>query len=275
MPELPEVETIKRDLEEKLIGLRINDVDVYDDRVIKDVSQRTFISKLKNRTFKSIFRRGKAIIIMFDNGQYLVIQVKMTGFLIYHSQNLKTSQNSKETKVVFQLSNGRYLNYNDQRLFGWLILTDDLSTLPYIKTLGPEPFDESLDVDWYKNKLQSRKMPIKPLLMNQAFLAGIGNIYASEILFRAQINPKKASRRLTSREIKSLHQATVETLKEAIAFRGTSMRNYRDSKGKKGKFMERIRVYGRENKGCINCGTSIKRIVQSGRSTYFCKRCQQ
>ncbi len=270
MPELPEVETMKRDLQKKILGLSIEDVFVYDDRVIKDLKAQKFKEKMKGKRIEAIERRGKSIIFTLYPSSFLVIQVKMTGYFVY-GEHLKESQNLKETKVVFKLSNDKYLNYNDQRLFGWLIYTDKLDDVPYLCSLGPEPLNGDFRLDDFKG----RKTPIKPLLMNQEFVAGIGNIYASEILFAAGINPRKQAKRLTEKEIKLLHKYTVGILTEAIRCRGTSMRNYRDADGNKGNFMNRIKVYGRENEKCVSCRSLIKRIVQSGRSTFFCGVCQR
>ncbi|MCA9399864.1 MAG: DNA-formamidopyrimidine glycosylase, partial [Candidatus Omnitrophica bacterium] len=129
-------------------------------------------------------------------------------------------------------------------------------------------------VEWLTDELKKRTAPIKPLLMNQNFLAGIGNIYASEILYRSKIHPQKSSKTLSMDEVRRLHKITTKVLKEAIALRGTSMRNYRDSDGKKGNYMNRIKVYGREGRECFACRTPVKRIVQTGRSTFFCEKCQ-
>lgn len=273
MPELPEVETIKRDLAKTILGKRIEETVIFDKRVIKDLSNRNFIQQIKGCEFKDIWRRGKAIVIAFDQQKYLVVQVKMTGQLIYQPQWNQESR-LKETKVAFRLSNGHYLLYNDQRLFGWLYLVGDLKTVPYLTTIGPEPLKDEFTTQWLYNALKKRKTPIKTLLMNQNFLAGIGNIYASEILFRAGIHPQKVSLKLNKKEIDALHLSIKDILEEAIRYRGTSIRNYRDVEGKKGKFMNRIRVYGREKESCYVCKEPIHRIVQCGRSTFFCKHCQ-
>ena len=181
----------------------------------------------------------------------------------------------KETKIIFRLSNGQYLNYNDQRLFGWFFLVKDLDQVPYLNTIGPEPLEGDFSPEWLKESLKKRTSPIKPLLMNQHFVAGIGNIYASEILFKAHIHPKKRANRLTKKQIDLLHQCTIDVLNESIEARGTSMRNYRDSKGEKGSFMNRIKVYGKTNEPCPACKSKIKRIVQAQRSTFYCSQCQK
>jgi len=290
MPELPEVETMKRDLQKHLVNKTIEEVSVYDHRVLKDIDPKSFIRRLKGVMFTSIERRGKGLIFTLDNGSVLFIQVKMTGYFVYGPRLRESPPTSihevgetssgilnagRETKVIFRLSNGQFLNYNDQRLFGWLFLVDRLENIPYLNTIGPEPLGDEFNVDWFYGQLKKRTSPIKPLLMNQQFIAGIGNIYASEILFSAGVHPEKAARKLTKAQAERIHRSTVDILEESIKFRGTSMRNYRDSSGEKGRFMDRIKVYGKEHKECPACHRPIKRIVQAQRSTFFCDRCQK
>lgn len=274
MPELPEVETIKRDLETKVVGQTIQNIFIYDPRVLGNQLPAQFIQQLKGKSILSISRRGKALILELSAGHFMVVHLKMTGQLIY-GKNLKATQNLKETKIAFELSSGQYLNYNDQRLFGRLMIIKDLKEASFFKRLGPEPLNGVVTDHWLTSQLQKRSAPVKTLLMNQNFLAGIGNIYASEILFHARINPKRPARRLKKAQIHSLREAISKVLDEAISFRGTSLRNYRDSAGEKGKFMDRIKVYGREKKPCLICRTPIKRIVQAGRSTFYCAHCQK
>lgn len=273
MPELPEVETMKRDLHKHMVNKTVKDVFVYDDRVLK-VDPALFIRRMKGTTVTSVERRGKGLIFTLDSGSFLFVQVKMTGYFVY-GHNLRENNGSKETKVIFHLSNGQFLNYNDQRLFGWLFLVDRLDDIPYLMTIGPEPLGTEFKVDWFYRELKKRSSPIKPLLMNQQFIAGIGNIYASEILFSAKVHPEKTASTLTKVQVERLHRSTIEILEDSIKFRGTSMRNYRDSAGEKGQFMDRIKVYGKEHEGCPACQRPIKRIVQAQRSTFFCGHCQK
>ncbi len=268
MPELPEVETLKRDLQKKIIHKRIVRITVTDHRVIRRPRPRQFIRRLAGKTFSNITRRGKAIVLTFTDPGYLVIQLMMTGQLIYGKALTKA-------KVQFHLSDSRCLNYNDQRLFGRLHFVRDLNEIKYLQSLGPDPLMGGLRVDDLKKALAARRAPIKSLLMNQNFMAGIGNIYASEILFGSRIHPQRPANTLAAQEIKVLSQTTASTLKEALRFRGTSLNTYRDLNGQKGKFLNRLKVYGREGEGCFQCQTPIARIVQAGRSTFFCRRCQR
>ena len=271
MPELPEVEIIKRDLLKGLLGRRIEKVTVYDERVIRGCPQADFISSLSGRSVEAITRRGKAIIFRLSSSQYLVIQVMMTGQLIFSAR----PQPMRMTRITFRLSNDRYLNYNDQRLFGRLQIVERLEEIPYLHTMGPEPFSRGFAVEWLTNQLRKRSIPIKTLLLNPQVVAGIGNIYASEILFASGINPNRPAKTVKPKEIKRLHQATIDVLQEAIRWRGTSLRNYRDGKGRKGRFINRIKVYGRDKELCYCCQTPIQKVVLSGRSTFFCGKCQR
>lgn len=273
MPELPEVETVKRDLIRDVSGQRIDALRVVDARVIRDISAARFKSRLTGRTIEHISRRGKAIVWTLDNAQHVVIQLMMTGQLV-HLSNLPDVL-LKETKVIFQLSNGTYLIYNDQRLFGRLSCVDDLETFKHFANLGPEPFDASFNPGFIQESFRQRAIPVKNALMDHRFVAGIGNIYASEILFRSGIDPRRRTQRIKFAEIERMHQVTIEVLEEAILHRGSSMRNYRDGKGEKGTFNARIKVYAREGEPCLTCGREIFKIVQGGRSTFFCKKCQR
>ena len=273
MPELPEVETVKRDLAKSVLGQRIDAVRILDARVIRDIAPDQFKSRLKGRTIQDISRRGKAIICSLDQGYYLIVQLMMTGQLVY----LKALPDVllKETKVIFTLSNGSHLIYNDQRLFGRLSLIQNLNDFKHFSLLGPEPFDQTFNPGYIRETFKRKSVAVKSVLLDHTFVAGIGNIYASEILFRSQVDPRRRALSLKMAEINRLHQITIEVLNEAIKWRGSSMRNYRDGQGQKGRFNERIKVYAREDEPCEACKKPITRIVQGGRSTFFCKKCQK
>ncbi|HOW35421.1 MAG TPA: bifunctional DNA-formamidopyrimidine glycosylase/DNA-(apurinic or apyrimidinic site) lyase [Candidatus Omnitrophota bacterium] len=267
MPELPEVETIKRGLAKKIIGQTITGVHIKDRMVIGSGNLKKFISGVGSREIIRVERRGKAVIIILSGNGFLVIQLAMTGQLI-------TGKELAESKVSLKLSGGKYLNYNDRRRLGRLSFVEDLKGMKFLRTLGPEPLSNDFNRSWLGERLKSKKAPIKSILMNQQFVAGIGNIYASEILFRSKINPLKAGCTLSDNEIGRLCRMTADVLREAIRLRGSSVDTYRDTDGKKGGFVNRIKVYGRDKKKCVLCGTPIERVVLSGRSTFFCKRCQ-
>ena len=272
MPELPEVETICRDLQKKIAGVRMDDVLIYDARVVREPSPEEFRKRLRGRTLAEVFRRGKALIVRLDpGGGFLVVQLMMTGQLIVCAG----PQKARHTKVVFKLSNGEYLHYNDQRLFGRLAVVADLALIPYFVILGPEPFSRQFSCDYLRQALKNRKVPVKTLLLDHKLVAGIGNIYASEILYDCGLNPCSPSGHLAERDIKALWTSIRGILKRAIRARGTSMLSYRDAEGRRGGFKDLLKVYGRENQACYRCGHLVQRIVQSGRSTFFCPDCQR
>lgn len=268
MPELPEVETLKRELSKSLTGKTISHVRVYDTMIVSRQGPKEFIKRLLGKTVSEVSRRGKAIVISFRQGDHLIVQLAMTGQPNYGGE-LKTA------KVVFKLSNGKYLNYNDTRRFGRLYVIKDFDESPFLKSLGPEPLSRDFNVNGLKERLQKRKTPIKSLLMNQNFIAGIGNIYASEILFRCGIHPQRPALSLKDNEITLLYKEIVGVLKEAIKFKGSSINTYRNTKGLKGKFHNRIQVYGKHLEKCPRCPFLIQRVFMAGRSTFFCSSCQK
>ncbi len=266
MPELPEVETIKRDLEKVIRGKKIIEVLVRQSVVIREPAPEEFIQELQGQTVKNILRRAKVLILELSNGKSLVIHLKMTGQLVYPGGGDKS-------RAVFKFSDGSLLDFNDQRLFGELRLLDDWKSLKFIKGLGPEPFD--LTREEFKAMFGAKKTRIKPLLMDQSFISGIGNIYAAEVLFRAKINPERLANGLTGKEKDLLFEEIKKVLQAAIKAGGSSVDDYVRLSGEKGDYLRYHRVYGREGKSCFICKTPIKRIVLGGRGTFFCPKCQK
>lgn len=266
MPELPEVETIKRDLEKAILGKKILEVCVHNPRVIREPSADKFKKELSGVTIKGVLRKAKVLILELSNGKFLVIHLKMTGQLVYPG-------GGERSRVSFRLSNGGILDFNDQRLFAELRLMDDWRSLKFIQSLGPEPFELSLEQ--FKEMLSSKKTKIKPLLMDQTFISGIGNLYAAEILFRARINPERLSKSLSEGEKELLFRETKKVLNEAIRYGGSSVDNYVRLSGAPGDYVSRHKVYGRQNKPCLICKIPIKRIELGGRGTFFCPKCQK
>ncbi|MCX5698393.1 MAG: DNA-formamidopyrimidine glycosylase [Candidatus Omnitrophica bacterium] len=265
MPELPEVETIKTDLQKIILGKKIIQVNIYNPKVIREPLPAIFKKSLEGLSIKRILRRGKLLILELSNGKFLTMHLKMTGQLV-------TPGGGKSSRVAFVLDGGRILDFNDQRLFGELRLVSDWKKLEFVQRLGPEPFDLT-SVD-FKDMLLKRKTEIKPLLLDQSFISGIGNIYAAEILFRAKINPQRLARSLVKKEQLLLYQEIQKVLKSAIKYGGSSVDDYVRVSGKNGDYARFHRVYGREGKPCFVCASPIKRIAQGGRGTYFCPRCQ-
>ncbi|MCX5656876.1 MAG: bifunctional DNA-formamidopyrimidine glycosylase/DNA-(apurinic or apyrimidinic site) lyase [Candidatus Omnitrophica bacterium] len=266
MPELPEVETIKRDLEKEITGKKIIEVCIHNPVVIKGISPDNFKRNLEGAVFKNILRRAKVLILELSSGKSLVIHLKMTGQLVYPGDG-------KKSRVGFRLSDGKTLDFNDQRLFAELRVLDDWRSLEFIQNLGPEPFD--ISVGQFKEMLSSRSTKIKPLLMEQSFISGIGNLYAAESLFRAKIRPERPARSLADKEKEILFEEIKEVLNEAIKHGGSSVDNYVRVSGGKGDYAKYHRVYGREGKPCLVCKLPIKRISLNGRGTYFCEHCQK
>jgi formamidopyrimidine-DNA glycosylase len=266
MPELPEVETIKNDLEKIILGKKISEVVVRNPAVIRETTAKKFKQELEGQTVKKVIRRAKVLILELSGGKSLVIHLKMTGQLVYPGG----SQNSR---VAFVFSNGVTMDFNDQRLFAELRILDDWNSLKFIRELGPEPFN--VTPEKFKAMLGNKKTKIKPLLMDQTFISGIGNLYASEILFRAKINPARAANSLTDTEKGLLLAQIKEVLQEAIKSGGSSIDNYVRLSGEKGDYVRHHRVYAREGKPCFICKTPIKRTVLGGRGTFFCPRCQK
>jgi len=266
MPELPEVETIKRDLEKIIPGKKIVKVRINQPAVIRQISPEKFKQGLEGRTIKNILRRAKMLILELSGGKALVIHLKMTGQLVYPG-------GGKNSRVEFLLSDGKSMDFNDQRLFAELRLMDDWRSLEFIKNLGPEPFD--LGPEEFKKMFGSKRTRIKPLLMDQTFISGIGNLYASEILFRAGIDPVRPAVSLSDKEKETLLKRINEVLAEAIKSGGSSIDDYVRLSGVKGDYSRHHRVYGKQGKPCPVCGTLIKRTVLGGRGTFFCPKCQR
>lgn len=217
MPELPEAETIKRELKAAVLGKKITEVIIHNPKVIRAPAPRIFAKDIAGAVIKDVFRKGKAIILELSCGKDLVVQLGMTGQMLYPGK-------AKSSRVSFRFSDGKFLDYNDQRMFGGLSLLNRHQELEYIKNLGPEPFD--LDAAEFKKMLSQKKTKIKVLLMDQQFISGVGNIYANEALFRSGISPERPANNLTAAEIGKLLAEINDSLNEAIKYKGSSVDNY-------------------------------------------------
>jgi formamidopyrimidine-DNA glycosylase len=266
MPELPEVETIKRELEKAVLGQKITEVCVHHPKVIREPSPEKFKKGLQGAIIKKILRKAKVLVLELSNGKSLAIHLKMTGQLVYPG-------NGKASRVSFHLSDGKRLDFNDQRLFAELRLLDDWRNLKFIQGLGPEPFD--INIAQFKAMLNKKKTKIKPLIMDQGFVSGIGNLYAAEALFRARINPERRANSLSDKEQILLFSAIKNTLRQAIEHKGSSVDQYVQLSGAPGNFVKYHKVYDRAGKPCFVCKSPIKRTALGGRGTYFCPRCQK
>lgn len=262
MPELPEVETVVRTLRPAIVGQRILNAEFRQLRVLRGSPQET-TAALTGRRIVAVERYGKFIGIRLDRG-YLVVHLGMTGKLLIDSAP------TKWTHAVFTLDGG-VLHYDDQRQFGRLEYGDALPER--VAALGPEPLEISLED--FGRRMKERHSPIKAVLLNQAVVRGVGNIYADEALFRAGVHPKRVAASLTKARVQRVFEAMREVLAEAIESRGSSVSNYVDAEGRKGSFQEAHRVYRRTGQACVNCGAEIQRIVLAQRGTHFCAVCQK
>jgi len=274
MPELPEVETIKRTLKLKLKGLSFQTVEVYLPKIIRNLTPQEFEAKLSGKTVNKIERRGKYLLFFLTGNFILILHLRMTGKLIY---SLPEDPLEPHTHIIFHLDNGFLLRYTDTRQFGrvYLVEKEKLSLVAGLNSLGVEPFDPGFTKAFLMRELKHRHTKIKSLLVDQSFIAGIGNIYADEVLFRALIHPQRQSQTLTARETTRLYHAIREVLQESIENRGASIKDYVDGEGSAGNYQNFLKVYGREGKPCARCNRPIARIRLGGRSTYFCSACQK
>ncbi|MBW8826235.1 MAG: bifunctional DNA-formamidopyrimidine glycosylase/DNA-(apurinic or apyrimidinic site) lyase [Acidobacteria bacterium] len=276
MPELPEAETIRRDLEKEVVGKRIKSVEVRGLRSIRrHASKKAFASRLEGQKIEGISRRGKNILI--DVGDdILVVHLGMSGQLLRAQPKDVTL---KHTHVVITFTQGGQLRYVDPRTFGELYVVSKESfkaEAPEISSLGFDPVEDVVAWDTFGAQLVARKVKLKTLLMDQKFIAGIGNIYSDEILWNAGLRPDRSSETVSTQEVRRLYRAMGEVLQEAIKMRGSSLADeqYRDLFGKVGQYQAEHKVYGREGQPCRRCRHTIERMKWSGRSAFFCAGCQ-
>lgn len=272
MPELPEVETVRRSLEPLLIGRTISAVRINYGGIIKKPSPHEFVAEIQGRRFEQLNRRGKYLLCELSGCKTLVIHLRMTGRLTVAEQNIPPA---KHTHLIFVLDNGRELRFNDVRKFGLVYLLDQgrYEEAGGLATLGPEPLDPRFTEDELTRRLKDKKTNLKSFLLDQQQIAGLGNIYADETLFTAGLNPERNTGSLSSAEITRLYQALRSTLQEGIELRGTTFRDYVDGTGAKGGYQERLKVYGRSGQKCI-CGNILLKKKLAGRTTVFCPNCQ-
>lgn len=273
MPELPEVETVKENLKKRLINTKINDVKVLYNNIIAYPDTNTFEKTLKNKKVKDITRRGKFIIFDLED-YYLLSHLRMEGKYFIKNKN---DQINKHEHVIFNLDNNQELRYMDTRKFGkmFLIQKENIDTIGPLKELGLEPFDKKLTPNYLKEKIKNKIIPIKTALLDQSIIAGIGNIYADEILFLSHVNPLKKSNTLKEKELNNIIKSTKEVLNKAIAKGGTTIHTYTSVDGIKGTYQDSLFVHNKEKELCKVCQTQIKKIKVGGRGTYYCPHCQK
>jgi len=273
MPELPEVEVVCRGLNPLLKGYRIERVELMHHQLRYPLPSY-FVSLLPGLTFKEVKRRAKYILFHFDVDFLVVWHLGMTGqFHLLDSREPK----ARHEHVRIDLSGGKSLCYRDARRFGYagVIAADKLNQHPWFNRLGPEPLSDAFSADTLFARSRGRNTPIKTLLMNNEVVVGVGNIYASESLFRSGIHPARASGRISLKRMSLLVEAIKAVLSEAIEAGGSTISDFVKADGKPGYFAHQFRVYGREGERCYQCGKGIRRIVQSGRSSFYCPFCQR
>ena len=286
MPELPEIEIIKRSLFKMINKAKITDIKINNNNLRYKIPH-IFSKSLINEKILKISRRSKYLIFHFKT-KLLLVHLGMTGKLLlmkshdntifktsfYHDTNV----HSKHNHIRFGLNNGLVLIYNDVRRFGFFKFynTIQLNKIIFLKKLGVEPFSKIFNVEYFKKFIKNRKKNIKNLLMDQTFVSGLGNIYVNETLFLSKIKPLRTCNSLNKNEIKNLILNTKKILKFAISKGGSSVRDFQNTLGKNGNFQQFFRVYGQKNKKCsrISCKGKIKKIVISNRSSFYCNRCQ-
>ncbi|WP_314586871.1 DNA-formamidopyrimidine glycosylase [Paenibacillus terrigena] len=273
MPELPEVETVTRTLNQLIVGKTIERVTVSLPRIIQrpdDVLQFAYL--LEGHTFQQVERRGKFLRLVLD-GLVLVSHLRMEGrYGMYRSDEPV----EKHTHVIFHFTDQTELRYKDVRQFGTMHLFEpgqEFAMAPLNK-LGLEPLDEQFTFEKFRAVIGKRATLIKPTLLNQAYVVGIGNIYVDEALFRAGIHPEVKTNTLSDEQLEAIYHAVIATLQEAVEAGGSSIKSYVNGQGEMGMFQQYLKIYGRKDEPCVNCGTAIVKTVVGGRGTHYCPHCQ-
>jgi formamidopyrimidine-DNA glycosylase len=274
MPELPEAETIVRDLRARLPGSTIVRVAVrHADVLHPGLSAASLRARLRNRGITGVSRRGKNVILELAGGLRLVINLGMTGRVL--TSDTPRAGELRHVAVSFALADGRSVLYDDARRFGDLDLRDERGWRERDAELGVEPLSDEFTADRLRALTRTSIVPIRNWLLDQRRVAGVGNIYAVEALFRAGIRPTRRARTLTRRETAALRDTLRAVLQESIDARGTTISDYRDASGERGGFDQWLRAYDRAGRPCVNCGVPIKRVVLSNRSAFYCPHCQR
>lgn len=292
MPELPEVETIKLGLQQYVIGHKIVDIKILNPKSFEGSSKQ-----IQNSKIIDIRRFGKGLLIDFENKKSLAIHIKMTGQLVYRDKSTEKIEidktkvgelPGKHTRVIFTLDKDAILFFNDIRKFGWMkvVKSNEVDKLSFFKNLGPEPFAKAqgkpsdiqakkLTEEKFISIVSGSKLSIKPLIMDQKRIAGVGNIYANDALFMAKINPKRAANSLTPDECKFLYKSILKVMDKSIKYGGSSENTYVNVLGNTGSYQRHALVYGKKGEKCKNCRSEIQRIMLGGRGTFFCPACQR
>jgi formamidopyrimidine-DNA glycosylase len=274
MPELPEVETIRLTLEPHVVGRRFERVDIEDPRLVRPFEPVAIAAELEGERVVALERRGKYLIVRFESGRALLIHLRMTGSLRHAAGG--TLVDDPYRRAVVKLDDGSDVAYRDVRRFGtWHLLEPDEIADYLGRRLGGEPLEHGFTARRLVGRLAGRKAPIKAALLDQRTVAGLGNIYVDEALWRAEIHPLRPAGTLDADEVSRLTKAIKQALRAGIARQGASLRDYSTPDGRRGRAQERFNVYGREGEPCSRCGTPIEKIRAGGRGTWYCPNCQR
>ena len=289
MPELPEVEVVKRSLTNKIQKLVVEKITVKDEKLRYRINKKKLKILLGLKIIK-ILRRSKFLLFVFEKNTVMLVHLGMTGKFFFLNRNAKKfktsfyynideSKDNKHNRLIFSLSKKQKLIYNDVRKFGFIKILDkrQLQYNLHLKNLGPEPLGNSFDFKYFKNYLINRNRTIKDILMDQKFVSGLGNIYVNEVLFLSKVKPTKKTYLIKNKEINKIIKNTKKTLKKAISLGGSSLRDFSSSDGKKGEFQQYFYVYGRKGENCLNrnCNKKIIKTIIGNRATFYCPKCQK
>jgi formamidopyrimidine-DNA glycosylase len=273
VPELPEVETIRAQLDPRLRGRRLERVEIRDPRLTRPLDPDWVARRLEGERILELDRRGKYLIVRFESGRSLLIHLRMTGTL--RLARGEPRADGAHDRAVVRLDDGSDVTYRDVRRFGTWLLVEPEELQPYLaERLGVEPLEESFRTKGLAARLAGRRAPVKAALLDQRTLAGLGNIYADEALWRARIHPLRPAGMLEPSELRRLHRGVRDALRAGIARQGATLRDYATPDGERGGMQEEFMVYGRDGEPCPRCGTPIEKIRAAGRGTWYCPRCQ-
>lgn len=273
MPELPEVETVRKTLKNLILNRTIESIDVYYSKIIKEPSLSGFKSKLVGKTLKDINRLGKYLIFIFDDIA-LISHLRMEGKYFIKNQSESVE---KHEHIIFNFTDGTSLRYHDVRKFGTMDLRniDEIYTTNPLKKLGLEPFNPLMNVAYLKEKLSKKEVAIKTCLLDQQIFTGLGNIYVDEVLFLSKLNPEKKASKLSNNDFQNIIDNSVKVLNKAILLGGTTIRSYTSSLGVTGRFQNELNVHTKIGEPCPICNTIIEKTRVNGRGTYYCPKCQK
>ena len=276
MPELPEVETVRTRLEPALVGRRVQRVEILDPRLTRPLDPAGVAVELEGERIAAVDRRGKYLVVRFESGRVLLIHLRMTGNLLHRPPVADLAADDPHRRAVVSLDDGSDVVYRDVRRFGTWLLVEPEELDPYLaERVGFEPLERGFTTRRLAEALAGRSAPVKAAILDQRRLAGVGNIYADEALWRAKIHPRRPAGELAPDEVKALHAGIRRALKAGIERQGATLRDYRTPDGGSGRMQHEFKVYGREGEPCNRCGTPIEKIRAAGRGTWYCPECQR